>query len=238
MTILRVLYINLRFAVKIICNRSLSLTRILCSVFPHLRSGFVSPDSDACVEGYPRSGNTFLTFMLQRLIPGIKLGHHIHASSHVIQALRYGVPTCVIIRSPEDAVTSLKTAHAPLSVSLLLIEYILFHSTIYKRRNDILIIPLDKLLADIDSEIERIATFINREIRTDETPARAKADFPLYAQQARETAGQNIYMTAMPTEEKRIQSTNVQNIVRRSVLLPIARKWFSKCLNTYAASSN
>jgi hypothetical protein len=68
-----------------------------------------SPDTDLVIEGYPRSGNTFVHDMIMVLTDGgqrLKIAHHTHAAENLALATFYGVPGCVLIRPPEDAILS------------------------------------------------------------------------------------------------------------------------------------
>ncbi|AUC56758.1 hypothetical protein CDO87_26155 (plasmid) [Sagittula sp. P11] len=76
-------------------------------MFPSAFGGVaVEPSSRLCLEGAARSGNTFSSLMIHAAWPELKLGHHTHCLSNIREAVRYGVPTIVLFRSPKDCVPS------------------------------------------------------------------------------------------------------------------------------------
>ncbi len=67
----------------------------------------VGRGSDLLVESFPRSGTTFLVAALAFVAPEVEVASHVHHPAHVRLALRYGVPSVVLIREPVDTCTSL-----------------------------------------------------------------------------------------------------------------------------------
>jgi hypothetical protein len=66
----------------------------------------VGPDTDACIDGFPRSGNSFAVRAFRTWNPDASVAHHVHAPMQAIRAVEIGVPCAVVIRPPTDAVTS------------------------------------------------------------------------------------------------------------------------------------
>ena len=64
-------------------------------------------DTQICIEGFPRSGNTYSVSAFKLANKGIKISHHLHVPAQVLLAVQYQIPTIVVIRNPLDAVTSL-----------------------------------------------------------------------------------------------------------------------------------
>ena len=61
---------------------------------------------DLCIEGFPRSANSFFTHWFQLLNPEVKVAHHAHDIECVRLAFDDVVPTVILIRKPLDAATS------------------------------------------------------------------------------------------------------------------------------------
>lgn len=60
-----------------------------------------------CLEGYPRSGNSFLYNLIsKRVKEGIRIAHHVHVPSQVEVSLRVGAYCFVLIREPSAAIAS------------------------------------------------------------------------------------------------------------------------------------
>jgi hypothetical protein len=58
------------------------------------------------IDGFPRSANTFSSRAFRFANPDVAASHHMHAPANVLLAVRYALPTIVVIRKPVDAVLS------------------------------------------------------------------------------------------------------------------------------------
>lgn len=58
------------------------------------------------LDGYPRSGNTYFTAAIKSLYPDINFPNHLHLVAPVKMAARRNVPTFLLIRNPQDALSS------------------------------------------------------------------------------------------------------------------------------------
>lgn len=65
----------------------------------------VQSDTDLCVEGFPRSANSFLVRMIH-VTNEIEIAHHTHAVANIREAIRNRIPTTILIRDPLDAAVS------------------------------------------------------------------------------------------------------------------------------------
>ena len=67
----------------------------------------VTRSTDLCVEGFPRSANSFAVGAVQHAQPQpIDIAHHTHVPANAMRACEYGIPTVVLIRPPYDAIVS------------------------------------------------------------------------------------------------------------------------------------
>jgi hypothetical protein len=76
-----------------------------------MRDGFVdrlvTDATDLCVEGFPRSANSFAVGAVEHAQPEpLSIAHHNHVPAPILNAVRRGLPTVVLIRDPVDAVIS------------------------------------------------------------------------------------------------------------------------------------
>lgn len=79
----------------------------LLSFFPNLRASMiVGPNTEVCVEGYPRSANTFTHEALATANPGLEIAHHVHQPAQITRAARFEVPCLVLVREPAAAIAS------------------------------------------------------------------------------------------------------------------------------------
>jgi hypothetical protein len=92
------------------------------------------------IEGFPRSANSFAREAFLTHQRHIRYATHLHASSQVIQAVRWNVPTLVLLREPSDAVCADVAFHCQINhidsrfiSPRLLIDSLLRYITFYSR---------------------------------------------------------------------------------------------------------
>jgi len=113
----------------------------------------VAPGTEAVIEGYPRSGNTFAVaaFRLAQHRP-VQLAHHVHAPAQVLEGLRLRLPVMVLIRRPDDAVLS-TVIRARVGIEAALRMYIRFYERILPRRDEVVVAPFTTVIQDFGSLI-------------------------------------------------------------------------------------
>lgn len=109
----------------------------------------VNEDSELCLEGFPRSGNSLLESLIRLNSPSLKIAHHTHSIGQIKRAISLDVPTFVVIRDPVDACSSL-VVHDPKSFSLetALNEYEDFYTRVLELMPRISIVHYSKLASD------------------------------------------------------------------------------------------
>lgn len=95
------------------------------------RELLVSKQTDLVIEGFPRSGNTFavVAFQLAQTKP-IRIAHHLHVEAQIFNGVKQGLPVCVLIRHPVDAIKSLLIRHPQTPIKWAFSNYIQFYSNI------------------------------------------------------------------------------------------------------------
>ncbi len=93
---------------------------------PHL----VDAGTEVVIEGYPRSANTFAiaAFRLAQR-RRVQLAHHAHVPAQAREGLRRGLPVVVLVRRPDEAVTSM-AIRAGVSIETALRVYVRFHAAV------------------------------------------------------------------------------------------------------------
>ena len=88
---------------KFLIGRTINNSRFLFHI-NYLRSEkdklIINPDKDICIEGFPRSGNSYFVMLLRRCNPEIKIANHIHSPVQLIKAINLGIPAVMLIRKP------------------------------------------------------------------------------------------------------------------------------------------
>ncbi|HTT94924.1 MAG TPA: hypothetical protein VMF55_09640 [Solirubrobacterales bacterium] len=111
-------------------------------------SWFVGRETDVCIEGYPRSGNSFAVESFRQANPAARIAHHVHVPSQITRALSLRIPAALVIRDPADAVTSFAIYWGGrIPIGILLGNYIDFHRALEDKLDEIAICPFE-LFAD------------------------------------------------------------------------------------------
>ena len=101
----------------------------------------LDPTTDMVVEGYPRSGNSFLVSWIARANPSVRIASHMHSAAHVRAALRRDVPVVVVVREPEAALASAAVYNPRLPLDLHIERYHRFHTAVIDVVDDVIISP-------------------------------------------------------------------------------------------------
>ncbi len=67
---------------------------------------FPSSDTDFCIEGYGRSGNTYSVALIKQLLPSFTIASHVHTQASIKLALTHRTPLIVLVRDPGNCTAS------------------------------------------------------------------------------------------------------------------------------------
>jgi hypothetical protein len=139
------------------------------------RSGYedllVNDDTDICIEGFPRSANSFAVAAFRHAQDEpVGIAHHNHVPAPVLTAVQNGLPTVVLIRDPVEAVISnrglqlqigaVEDKEMPMHVSFKaqLKAWKSFYETIWPYREQVVIAPFEVVIDDFGLIVERVNT--------------------------------------------------------------------------------
>lgn len=109
-----------------------------------------------CIEGYPRSGNTFAVLMFNK-VNDVHIAHHTHCTGQVARALRYGIPAVVLIRKPVDAITSSVFALGRRgAIDDEVYRYLAFYRWVESRIDSIVLATFETAISDFNRVIRRV----------------------------------------------------------------------------------
>ena len=128
------------------------------SRFAHWREELVREDSAICIEGYPRSANTFSVAALLVSQPGFEghIARHTHLCGQVLRAVRFGVPTLVVIREPIAAACSLRIFAPWMTAKQCLRDYHRFYSGIAPAASDLALLRFEDITGDYNHAIDAL----------------------------------------------------------------------------------
>ncbi len=119
------------------------------------RERLVTTASEACIEGFPRSGNTFSVFVFRQWNPRVRLADHLHTPLQVRRAVRLGVPACVLVRRPLEVVAAL-TLNGRVSDDACFRSYIGFHRRLLPLRNGFVTCRFEEITEDPSIVVTRL----------------------------------------------------------------------------------
>ncbi len=117
---------------------------------PETQHRLVGPHTRLCLEGFPRSANTFASsWLVQSLqIPDHAFAHHTHTVCNIRRAIRANVPTFVLIREPALCCLSLVVWGATSSLMDALGAYATFYTKLLRLQQQVRIVETEKFIAD------------------------------------------------------------------------------------------
>jgi hypothetical protein len=116
----------------------------------------VRHDPELVIEGFGRSGSTFAVDAFELAQPSpVRLAHHTHAAAQVITAVKWGIPTILIVRHPEQVVPS-HMARRDIGARPPLVAWIRFHERLLPYRYGFVVTPFEEMTSNLGVAIQRV----------------------------------------------------------------------------------
>ena len=116
----------------------------------------VSKHTDICIEGFPRSANSFALHAFLMSNPEAKVAHHLHAPMQILRAVKFGIPCVVLIREPINVLASLLVADDSLSLDIAIKSYIDFYRRILGVKRRVVVAEFHTVTNDFCSIISEV----------------------------------------------------------------------------------
>jgi hypothetical protein len=116
----------------------------------------VDRDTDAVIEGFPRSANTFAATafeLAQRR--SVRVARHRHVPAQIIAGTRWRIPTMVLVRDPEEAIISLAIWTPAITLAQSLKDYIRFYRRVYPFREGFIVARFEEITTDFGMVVRR-----------------------------------------------------------------------------------
>jgi hypothetical protein len=120
---------------------------------------YAIPDATICIEGFPRSGNTFFVTAFHQWNPESTVAHHSHLASNAKYSVKQHKPTVILIREPAEAIASAIAwdgRNRRVLPGVGLMAYIIFYQSLHKYRQEILFLDFNEAVNQPDKCIEKI----------------------------------------------------------------------------------
>lgn len=117
-----------------------------------------SPDCDLCIEGFPRSANTYGVLLIEQFATRpLKIAHHLHMPAQLKKAVHHGIPAILLIREPAAAIGSLLLREQKVSPWSALYWYNSFHTELLPYRDRLIIWEFRDLIEQPRTCIQQLA---------------------------------------------------------------------------------
>jgi hypothetical protein len=117
----------------------------------------VDRGTDAVIEGFPRSANTFAATafeLAQRR--SVRVARHLHVPAQIIAGTRWGIPTMVLVRDPEEAIISLVVWAPDTTLQQGVKDYVRFYRRVYPYRDGFVVARFEEVTTDFGKVIRRL----------------------------------------------------------------------------------
>lgn len=177
---------------------------------------FPTGATEICIEGFLRSGNTFAVIAFQHAQRRVvSIAHHVHAAGAVIEAVRLGTPTIVLIRPPEDSVLSYVVRWPELTIAHALRGYVRFYEPLVPHRRGFVVAPFGEVTSDLGAVIcrvnERFGTAFESFEHTDENLRAVREEMARWDADTHRKEGAPVELAAgLPTEAKEARKARLR----------------------------
>lgn len=116
----------------------------------------IDDDTEAVIEGFPRSGNTFAYFALQEAGGPRRVSSHVHVPAQVRRAVELGKPTLFVVREPVACLASLLTAAPHVRFGPAFDEYVHHHRIVAGLADDLVVGTFEQITTDFGAVTDRL----------------------------------------------------------------------------------
>lgn len=175
----------------------------LLSYLPSYETALTTSETDICIEGFPRSANSYLEMIFRLQNPNAKCAHHLHVPMQVIRAVQLDIPCIVLIRNPVDAVASVLVADRALSIRLAVESYINFYRQIERVRDKVVVAHFDRVVAEANAVISDVNRKYGTAFNTDQSVVPDEGKVFEKLEQKNTRLNRSTALVPIPTEAKK-----------------------------------
>ena len=118
----------------------------------------VTGETEVVIEAFARSAQSYVVaaFRLAQEPHAVRVAHHTHSPSTVIDGVRHEIPALVIVREPKDAVLSYVIREPSISIRGALRGYIRFHRPLLPYRDRLVLATFTQVTTDLATVIAQV----------------------------------------------------------------------------------
>lgn len=207
----------------------LPLFRLMKGRYPN----YADPSSDICIEGFPRSGNTFFVAAIQRWNRSLRISHHSHLASSAIYSWGRGIPTVVLIREPAGAVSSAMVWDGRIVATIGLLVYISFYRSVCKVFPQILILDFEEYTRRPDLAVEKINTALGTNLDAAVFDVAEREAIHRYLSNHDSRNKRSASNSSLPNEEKTALKRSYLQNIRKNMLFGTAQALYESIISDH-----
>lgn len=177
---------------------------------------FPSAHTDLHLTGFPRSANTYCMNIVNEAFSEMSVSTHIHTTASLKLALKYEVPTIVLVRDPVSTCCSLllKYHEKPTAqkVESLLRDYIDYHEFVLQQGSVFKILGFRDVVSSPEYIVRTVGDFLAIEMTEDEIQSKAGAGQALVESKEKNKAEEG---GSLPNEKRREMRCMVEPAVQK-----------------------
>lgn len=211
--------------------------RIATALRPEFRERLCGPFTHVCIEGFPRSGNSFACYAFKRTNPDARIAHHIHIPAQIALAVKHGVPAILVVRDPLDAIASMLIADRRLSVALLVRSYAYFHARVTEHMSHVVVSEFNVTVSQLHRTVHELNNMNRTNFSIPKMTTDLQRDYRDWAHRHNQKIEQPDLMVAAPTSEKEQLKRDCQRLVKKDRKYSECRYWYEKLVEHSVSSA-
>jgi len=155
-------FISLRFKIRCYLGES-HIGHQLLKAYTGYSNKIACSKTKICLEGYPRSGNSFLfNLVSKRVKEGTRIAHHVHVPSQIEVSIRSGAHCFVLIREPSAAIASaIVSSDMKLSENVACQSYLNFYQHLLHRWESCNVIEFEEIINHTQLLLRKMSILTN-----------------------------------------------------------------------------
>jgi len=199
------------------------------SFFSNFSDRIVRREMEICIEGFARSGNTYLVAAFALANPMTRVAHHLHVPQQIVRGVKLGIPVVVVLRSPVESIASLLAVDQRLSAEVAIWSYRNFYRVALQHRQSIFLVSFEDLIRDVDGAIGRINERFNARFLTPRQARISEQAIRNRVVEMNAEAGKPELLIGIPTPERALLKDGLRSRLASLGSMKQAEKVFDAC---------
>lgn len=169
----------------------------------YFKRGIAVADAEKklCVEGYPRSGNTFLYALCSQVLSPELIAHHLHNCAQIKFALSNRIPVLFVARPPLEAISSY-IIREDIPASRAFTQYYRLYSYVAENCDSIEVVKFEELTNSTDRVVSEILDMMKIEGPVKIDHGKLRQDIAAMDMADQNSSNVDPLKVGLPTEER------------------------------------